>query len=116
MLGAVLAYTVVYLLWYFLMGRRPASELGSQQAWWIAPYLAGIWIVSYFGPASMGGEGKLGFFTGMWILAAFSLIILYFALKAGQSSAVAQACADRVKTLASSGVDPLAGTEEPRAA
>ncbi|MFZ0499990.1 MAG: APC family permease [Steroidobacteraceae bacterium] len=116
MLGAVLAYTVVYLLWYFLMGRRPASELGSRQAWWIAPYLAGIWIVSYLGPASMGGQGKLGFFTGMWILAAFSLIILYFALKAGQTSAVAQACADRVKTLASSGIDPLAGTEEPQTA
>jgi hypothetical protein len=61
----------------------------------------------------MGGQGKLGFFTGMWILAAFSLVILFLALKAGQSAAVAQACADRMKSLASSGADTLTGTEEP---
>ncbi len=96
----------------FVAGRRAGRELGWQQAWWIAPYLAGIWIVSYLGPADMGGQGKLGFFTGMWILAAFSLIILYLALKAGTSAAVAQAYADRVKSLASSGADPLTGAEE----
>jgi amino acid transporter len=112
MLGAVLAYAVVFLLWYFLAGRRAGRELGWQQAWWVAPYLAGIWVVSYLGPADMGGQGRLGFFTGMWILAVFSLVILYVALKAGRSAAVAQACADRVRSLASSGADPLAGTEE----
>jgi hypothetical protein len=113
MLGAVLAYTVVYLAWYFLAGRRADGELGWQQAWWVAPYLAGIWVVSYLGPASMGGEDRLGFFTGMWILAGFSLVILYLALKSGRTAPVAQACADRVKSLASSGADPLAGTGEP---
>jgi amino acid transporter len=116
MLGAVLAYAIVYLAWYFLLGRRPGRELGWRQAWWIAPYLAGIWIVSYFGPASMGGQGKLGFFTGMWILAAFSLVILWLALRAGVRAAAAQECADRVKSLASSGVDPLFGTEEAQSA
>lgn len=109
MLGAVFAYAAVYLSWYFLIRRRPARELGWEQAWWVAPYLAGLWIVSYFGPAgTMGGQGKLGFFTGMWILAVFSLVILRVALKAGRGAAAAQACADRVKSLASSGADPLA--------
>jgi amino acid transporter len=116
MLGAVLAYAVVYLSWYFLVGRRSVRELGWQQAWWVAPYLAGIWVVSYFGPVSMGGQGKLGFFSGMWILVAFSLVILGLALKSGVSAATAQASADRVKSLASSGADPLAGLEEARAA
>jgi amino acid transporter len=103
--SAVAAYTVVYLAWYFVVRRRPAGELGWQQAWWVAPYLAGIWAVSYYGPAgAMGGQGKLGFFTGMWILAAFSLVILYLALRAGQSVAASQECAERVKGLASSGV------------
>lgn len=108
MLGAVFAYAAVYLSWYFLVRRRPARELGWEQAWWVAPYLAGLWMVSYFGPAgTMGGQGKLGFFTGMWILAVFSLLILRLALKAGRGAAAAQACADRVKSLASSGADPL---------
>jgi hypothetical protein len=111
MLGAVFAYAIAYLSW-FLVRRRPARELGWEQAWWVAPYLSGIWIVSYFGPAgTMGGQGKLGFFTGMWILALFSLVILVLALKAGRSAAAAQACADRVKSLASSGADPLTGLE-----
>ena len=116
MLGAVLVYALVYLA-YFLVRRRPASELEWEQAWWIAPYLAGIWLVSYFGPAgTMGGQGKLGFFTGMGILAVFSLVILYFALKAGRRAAAAQACADRVKSLASSGIDPHAGLAEAQVA
>jgi hypothetical protein len=110
--SAVAAYTVVYLAWYFVVRRRPVRELGWQQAWWVAPYLAGIWVVSYLGPAgAMGGRGKLGFFMGMWILAAFSLVILYLAIKAGQSAAATQACADRVKNLASSGVDTQAELE-----
>ena len=114
MLGAVLAYAIVYLAWYFI--RRPASELGWRESWWVAPYLAGIWIVSYYGPVSMGGQGKLGFFTGMWILAAFSLVILHLALKAGLSAPTAQACAERLKSLASSGADPHAGIEEAQTA
>jgi len=116
MLGAVGVYVAVHLAWYFILSRRPAGELEWRQAWWVAPYLAGIWIVSYFGPASMGGHGKLGFFTGMEILAVFSLIILQLALKAGRSAPVAQATADRMKTLASSGADPLAGFEEAQTA
>ena len=117
MLGAVVAYAAVYLSWYFLVRRRPARELGWEQAWWIAPYLAGIWIVSYYGPAGgMGGQGKLGFFTGMGLLAIFSLVILRLALRAGCGTTAAQACAARVKTLASSGVDPLAGLEEAQTA
>jgi amino acid transporter len=110
--SAVFAYVAVYLSWYFLVRRRPARELGWQQAWWVAPYLAGLWVVSYLGPAgSMGGSGRIGFFTGMWILAAYSLLVLRLALGAGQSAAAAEKCAARVRNLASSGVDSQAGIE-----
>jgi hypothetical protein len=56
----------------------------------------------------MGGRGVIGFFTGMWIIAGFSLVILWIALRSGQSSIEAQRCAERVKTLGSSGVDSRA--------
>ena len=105
MFGAVLIYVVVYLAWYAVR-RLPVRELGLRQAWWVAPYLAGMWLVSYLGPAgAMGGRGVIGFFTGMWILAGFSLVILWLALAAGQDAATARQCAERVKTLASSGVE-----------
>lgn len=110
--GAVLAYAAAYLSWYFLVLRGSLRDLGWQHAWWVAPYLGGIWAVSYFGPAgSMGGNGTLGFFTGMWILALFSLLILRLALKAGQGAAAVQECADRVRSLASSGADSGAEIE-----
>ena len=106
MFSAVFAYIIVYLLWYFLVRRGSVHELGWQQAWWTVPYLGGMWLVSYLGPkGAMGGTGALGFFTGMWIIAVFSLVMLWFALRAGQSSEAAQRCAALVKTLGSSGVD-----------
>ena len=113
MFSAVFAYIVVYLLWYFLVRRGSVHELGWQQAWWTVPYLGGMWLVSYLGPkGAMGGTGALGFFTGMWIIAAFSLVMLWFALQAGQSSEAAQRCADLVKTLGSSGIDSRTREEE----
>jgi len=105
MFGAVFAYIVAYLAWYFA-ARRPPKELGWRHGWWVIPYLAGMWAVSYFGPGGvMGGRGEIGFFTGMWIIAGFSLVVLWFALAAGQGSQTVQECADRVKTLGSCGVE-----------
>jgi amino acid transporter len=112
MFGAVFAYIVVYLGWY-LAARRPLDDLGWREGWWVIPYLAGMWVVSYLGPAGvMGGRGTIGFFTGMWIIAGFSLLILWLALAAGQSPQAARACADRVKTLGSSGVESRRGAME----
>ncbi len=106
MLGAVLAYIVAYLSWGTVVRRRTLAELGWRHAWWIPPYLAGMWLISYLGPAGlMGGTGVFGFFTGMWIVAGFSLMVLWVALRAGQSSDAAQSCADFVRALASSGVE-----------
>ena len=106
MFSAVFAYLIVYLAWYFVVRRRPLRELGWQQAWWSVPYLGGMWAVSYCGPAgAMGGKGVIGFFTGMWIVAGFSLIVLWVALASGQDARAAQQCADRVKTLGASGVE-----------
>ncbi|MGH9352932.1 MAG: APC family permease, partial [Terriglobia bacterium] len=101
----VAVYVVVYLAWFFIK-RKPLSQLGWQQAWWLLPYFIGMWLISWFGPAGdMGGIGLFGFFTGMWILAVFSLIILWLALVCGQSAEAAQSIADQVKTLGSRGTE-----------
>ncbi|EQD36910.1 amino acid permease family protein, partial [mine drainage metagenome] len=106
MFGAVFVYIVAYLSWYFAVRRRPLRDLGLRQAWWTVPYFAGMWLISYLGPTgAMGGCGALGFFTGMWIIVGFSLVVLWCAVRSGQSRQAAQQCADRIKTLGSSGVD-----------
>ena len=116
MFGAVFVYVVAYLSWCLAVRRRTLGELGWRQAWWIAPYLAGMWLVSYLGPTGvMGGTGTFGFFTGMWIVAGFSLVVLAVAVRSGQSSEAARSCADFVRTLGSSGVDTRMGMEEPGA-
>ena len=70
------------------------------------PYLGGMWLVRYLGPAgAMGGKGMIGFFTGMWVIAAFSLIILWLALAAGQDAQAVRQCAERVRTLGSCGAE-----------
>jgi amino acid transporter len=106
MFGAVFVYIVAYLFWYFGVRRRPLRDLGLRQAWWTVPYFAGMWLISYLGPTgAMGGCGALGFFTGMWIIAGFSLVVLWCAVRSGQGRQAAQQCADLIKTLGSSGVD-----------
>ncbi|MFP5208265.1 MAG: APC family permease [Acidobacteriota bacterium] len=106
MFGAVLVYIIAYLSWSLVARQRTLTELGWWHAWWIPPYLAGMWLVSYLGPTGiMGGAGAFGFFTGMWIIAGFSLVVLWVALRAGQSSEAAQSCAEFVRTLASSGTE-----------
>jgi amino acid transporter len=112
MFGAVFAYIVVYLTWCLVV-RRPGGVPGWREGWWVLPYLAGMWVVSYLGPAgAMGGRGAIGFFNGMWIIAAFSLIILWLALASGQSTPAAQECAERVKTLGSCGQESPRGATE----
>lgn len=112
----VAVYMVLYLGWYLLIRRAPWSRLGWQQAWWLLPYFAGMWVISYLGPAAaMGGHDVIGFFTGMWILAGFSLVILALALTAGQNTEAAQQCSDRVQTLGSRGIESLFNAGEPPA-
>ncbi|MBU6509190.1 MAG: APC family permease [Gammaproteobacteria bacterium] len=105
----VALYVVIYLIW-FVIKRKPLSQLGWQQAWWLLPYFIGMWLISWFGPAGdMGGIGLLGFFTGMWILVVFSLVILWLALLCGQRADAAQRVADQIKDLGSRGIETQHG-------
>lgn len=110
--GLVAVYVIVYLAWYFIK-RKPIGELGLKQAWWLLPYFIGMWLISWFGPSfkPMNGVGLIGFFTGMWIIVIFSLVILWLAMRCGQSSAAAQQVADQIKTLGSRGTEFEGGGE-----
>ncbi len=106
LLSVVLLYVVVYLAWYFLVHRGPVSKLGWEQAWWLIPYFGGLWVISLLGPkGAMGGVGDYGFFTGMWLLAALSVVILFLALYCGQSAEAAEQCAREIQNLGSRGLE-----------
>jgi amino acid transporter len=105
LMALVAVYSFLYIVWY-LLGPEPIEKLGWKQAWWLLPYFAGMWVISYLGPSgAMGGIDKLDFFTGMWVIAAFSLVILALAVRTGQSRKAALACADSIKDLGSRGME-----------
>jgi len=105
--GLVAVYVIGYLLWHFGVKRLPASKLGWENAWWLLPYFLGMWLISFYGPSAngMGGHDGFGFFTGMWIIVVFSVVILFLAIKCGQSSQACKEDAERIQVLASRGME-----------
>jgi amino acid transporter len=103
-------YLAVVLVWHFIVRRLPVSTLGWEQAWWLLPYFSGMWLICYLGPSAsgMGGNDTYGFFTGMTIIAVFSLVILGLALSTGLTTAEAQAHSDKVGAMGSRGEEILA--------
>ncbi|MGH8371148.1 MAG: APC family permease [Gammaproteobacteria bacterium] len=58
-----------------------------QHALWLIPYFGGMWLLSWIGPTSMGGQGYLDIYWDMLSVAVLSLIILYIALNNSVSAA-----------------------------
>ena len=81
MIVVIMAIYALRYLYLYNQGKEPQEDLVN--AWWLMPYFAGMWILSYFGPEQMGGTGAFGIFDGMGAVAVFSLIILFIALATG---------------------------------
>jgi amino acid transporter len=84
--GMIGAMFVVYVIYHYAFQRRPDKEFGWKQIAWIFPYFAGLWLLLYFGPASLGGHGNLSFEMDMVLSAVFSLLVLVLALLSGVSA------------------------------
>ncbi len=108
----VAVYVAGYLAWHmvrFLMGKGTPEKLDWKHAWWLLPYFVGMWLISYLGPSAngMGGIGLYGFFTGMWILAGFSLVMLVIATATAQGPDAAKKTDELVRTLGSRGEESI---------
>ncbi|HEY3858041.1 MAG TPA: APC family permease, partial [Gammaproteobacteria bacterium] len=84
-IAGIMAVYLLRFLYLYIEGKEPDEDLAH--AWWLVPYFAGMWILSFFGPIEMGGTGTFGIFDGMSAVAVFSLIILYVALVTGVPAA-----------------------------
>ncbi|MEV6167213.1 APC family permease [Streptomyces sp. NPDC051954] len=77
------AIVIGYLLlggyaWYAVAAGRPdAPRLDWKAAQWLLVYLLGLGLISWQG--GFGGEGHLGLWWDMLVVAAFSLLIYYWA-------------------------------------
>lgn len=62
-----------------LRGRMQATSLGFKSMIWIIPYLSGLVLISYLG--AFGGKNIIPFGWDFLVIAVFSLIILYLAVR-----------------------------------
>jgi len=62
-----------------LRKKIPLDNLGFKSIVWILPYLAGLTLISYLG--AFGGKNVIPFGWDFLVIALFSVIILYFAVK-----------------------------------
>ncbi|KJE20408.1 amino acid/polyamine/organocation transporter, APC superfamily [Frankia torreyi] len=65
-------------------GRRP--DLEWRAAWWIAPWLGGLAVLSWLG--QFGGRGVLPFWVDLAVVAGFALVVFAAAVRAAVSTGV----------------------------
>jgi amino acid transporter len=79
---------IVVLIAAYFKGLVNKAEFGFKSLIWLAPYLLGLFFISYFG--SFGGKGYIPFGWDFLIIAIFSILILILAVATRQSEAVLQ--------------------------
>lgn len=76
LLGGLLIAFFIYVIWQ-LLAERTLAHLAWRGAAWMAPYFAGLWVITDLGPVK--GAGLLNDYTGGAVLAIFSVGILFLA-------------------------------------
>ncbi len=72
-----------YTCWSYMIKNIPTLQFGWAYTWWVIPYFAGMWAISHYGPANMGGNGALSFWSAMILVSILSLFIMSLAMKSG---------------------------------
>jgi amino acid transporter len=89
---------IAYVIYYYVVPRPAGGPFGWAQIAWVFPYFGGLWLLLYFGPTSLGGNGSMNFAVDMLLSAVFSLAIMALALATGVH---AQQSADYLAQLTS---------------
>jgi amino acid transporter len=76
LIGGLAIVFILYCVWQ-LVQYRGLGHLQWRGAAWLAPYFAGLWLITDLGPVH--GTGTLTNLTGGLLLAAFSIAILFLA-------------------------------------
>jgi len=78
-LAIAMAVGIVFFAIACLRGRLLVPGLGLKSGLWMAPYLAGLVLISYLG--SFGGKNVIPFGWDFLVIGIFSILILYLAVK-----------------------------------
>ncbi|HKK13314.1 MAG TPA: APC family permease [Gammaproteobacteria bacterium] len=81
--GMIALMFVTYTAYHYLFKRGPRGPFGWPQIAWVFPYFGGLWLLLYYGPPVLGGNGTLGFGMDMLLSAVFSVLIMALAVATG---------------------------------
>jgi hypothetical protein len=77
--GGLAAAFIVYI-GYQLLRHRSVAHLEWRGAWWLAPYFAGLWLLTFLGPPNLShGIGAISGWTASLLIVALSLCIIQLA-------------------------------------
>ena len=70
----------LYALYYYSIAKRPPKDFGWRYIAWLLPWFGGMWLLSGLSDVG-GGFGVLGFWTGVALVAVWSLVVIALALR-----------------------------------
>ncbi len=70
----------LYAVYYHFVARKPVEDFGWRYIAWLVAWFGGMWVLSALGDVG-GGYGVLGFWTGVVIVAIWSLVVIALALR-----------------------------------
>jgi hypothetical protein len=85
-----IAIVIGFVFFAIAMLRKkiPQATLGFKSSMWVIPYLGGLVLISYLG--SFGGKHIIPFGWDFLVIAIFSAVILYLAVKSRAAVSIAQ--------------------------
>lgn len=87
-LAVAIGIGIVVLIFAYFKDLVNKNDFGFKSLIWLAPYLSGLFLISYLG--SFGGKGYIPFGWDFIVIAIFSIIILFLSVISRQNSAVLQ--------------------------
>lgn len=97
--GIIAVGFILYALYYHFVARNPLSDFGWRHIAWLLPWFGGMWILS--GISDIGdGAGLIGFWTGVVLVAIWSLIVMQIAVRTALSPAETEAIMARMENTA----------------
>ncbi|KFE36945.1 APC family permease [Thioclava atlantica] len=86
----------IYAAVFHYVKKRPATEFGWHHIGWLALWFGGMWVLS-----ALGGTGHgfnlVGFWTGMALVALWSLVVIWFALRGALPAEETGALMERIQ-------------------
>lgn len=87
-LAVAIGIGIIVLIAAYIKGFVNKNEFGFKSLIWLAPYLLGLFFISYAG--SFGGKGYISFGWDFLVIAIFSILILILAVASRQNATVLQ--------------------------